>query len=197
MSFNHIPLFNNKGFGNVGYWASHYLVQNGAILIGVAEFDGSIYNQDGLNPDDLFAFKNSSPSKGVYNYPKAKERFKDASVMHKECDILIPAAMEKTINMHNMEKLQCKIIAESANGPTTIAAEQYLNRKGILILPDVLLNVGGVTVSYFEWLKNLEHVKPGTMTRRVAFASFLYRALETVSLLVGREDQIQAAEHHF
>ncbi len=87
--------------------------------------------------------------------------------MHKECDVLIPAAFEKTINQSNMEKLKCKIIAESANGPTTIAAEKYLMNKGVLILPDVLLNVGGVTVSYFEWLKNLEHVKPGTMTRKV------------------------------
>ena len=87
--------------------------------------------------------------------------------MYKECDILVPAAMEKTINIKNMELLNCKVIAESANGPTTLAAEQYLSKKGILMLPDVLLNVGGVTVSYFEWLKNLEHVKPGTMTRRV------------------------------
>lgn len=75
--------------------------------------------------------------------------------------------MERTINKTNMDKLRCKIIAESANGPTTIEAEKHLTDKGILILPDVLLNVGGVTVSYFEWLKNLEHVKPGTMTRRV------------------------------
>ena len=120
-----------------------------------------------MNPDELFEFKNNSPTKGVYNFPKAKERFKDSTVMSKECDVLIPAAFEKTINQKNMESLKCKIIAESANGPTTIAAERYLMNKGVLILPDVLLNVGGVTVSYFEWLKNIEHVKPGTMTRKV------------------------------
>jgi glutamate dehydrogenase (NAD(P)+) len=136
-------------------------------LTGVSEFDGSIYNEDGINPDDLFTFKNNNATKGIYNYPKAKERFKDSSVMNKECDVLIPAAFEKTITMKNMANLNCKVIAESANGPTTLAAEQYLMKKGVLILPDVLLNVGGVTVSYFEWLKNLEHVKPGTMTRRV------------------------------
>lgn len=109
----------------------------------------------------------SNPTKGIYNFPNIKERFKDASVIFKECDIFVPAAMEKSINKNNVEKLNCKIVAESANGPTTLAAEKYLIDKGVLILPDVLLNAGGVTVSYFEWLKNLEHVKPGTMTKKV------------------------------
>ena len=136
-------------------------------MVGVAEFDGSIYNENGINPDELNDFKNNSPTKGIYNYPGAKERFTNANVMHKPCDILIPAAMEKTISKNNMEYLNCKILAESANGPTTIAAEEYLTNKGVLILPDVLLNAGGVTVSYFEWLKNLEHVKPGIMTKKV------------------------------
>ena len=153
----------------MGYWASHYMVQHGAILIGVAEFDGSIYNENGINPEELLAFKQSSPTHGVFNFPGSKERFKDASVMFKPCDILVPAALEKTINKNNMELLNCKIVAESANGPTTIAAEQYLTEKGVLIMPDVLLNAGGVTVSYFEWLKNLEHVRPGTMTKKVKF----------------------------
>jgi glutamate dehydrogenase (NAD(P)+) len=87
--------------------------------------------------------------------------------MYRPCDVLLPAAMEKTVNKFNCEQLHCKILAEGANGPTTLAAEQYLEAKGVLILPDILLNAGGVTVSYFEWLKNLEHVKPGKMTRRV------------------------------
>lgn len=112
-------------------------------------------------------FKKNSQTKGVYNFPKAKERFKDANVITKQCDILIPAALERSINQKNMANLNCKVIAEGANGPTTMAAEQYLMNKGVLILPDVLLNAGGVTVSYFEWLKNLEHVRPGTMTRKV------------------------------
>lgn len=153
----------------------------------MCEFDGSIYNSDGFNPDDLYEFKSKSPTKGIYNYPKAKERFKDFTVMHKECDVLIPAAMEKTINKTNMDKLNCKIIAESANGPTTIAAEKYLMDKGVLILPDVLLNVGGVTVSYFEWLKNLEHVKPGTMTRKVIFikkSDFKIISLTIIQIIV-------------
>lgn len=145
------------------------MVEHGATLIGVAEFDGSIYNAKGINPEELLAFKQENPMNGVYNFPGAKERFKDASVMFKECDILVPAALEKSINKDNMDKLNCKIIAESANGPTTLTAEKYLTEKGILIMPDVLLNAGGVTVSYFEWLKNLEHVRPGTMTKKVFY----------------------------
>ena len=151
----------------MGYWASHYMVQNGAVLVGVAEFDGSIYNPNGINPEELLSFKQSNPTRGIFNFPGSKERFKDASVMYKHCDILIPAALEKTINKNNMEFLNCKILAESANGPTTLTAEKHLIEKGVLILPDVLLNAGGVTVSYFEWLKNLEHVRPGTMTKKV------------------------------
>ncbi len=143
------------------------MVQHGAILIGVAEADGSIYNENGINPDELNHFKENNPTRGIFNFPGSKERFKNADVMYKQCDILVPAALEKTININNMELLNCKILAESANGPTTLAAEKFLIDKGVLILPDVLLNAGGVTVSYFEWLKNLEHMKPGTMTKKV------------------------------
>ena len=143
------------------------MVQHGAILIGVAEADGSIYNEKGINPDELQYFKENNPTRGIFNFPGSKERFKDAAVMYKPCDILVPAALEKTINLKNMELLNCKILAECANGPTTLAAEKFLTEKGVLILPDVLLNAGGVTVSYFEWLKNLEHMKPGIMTKKV------------------------------
>jgi glutamate dehydrogenase (NAD(P)+) len=86
--------------------------------------------------------------------------------MFKECDVLIPAATEKAINIHNAHQLQCRILAEAANGPTTKNAEQVLEDKGILILPDVLTNAGGVTVSYFEYLKNLDHVNPGLINRK-------------------------------
>lgn len=136
-------------------------------MVGVAEFDGSIYNDSGIDPEELLKFKQNNPTHGIFNFHNAKERNKDASVMFKKCDILIPAALEKSINIKNMENLDCKIIAESANGPTTLAAEKYLTEKGVCIMPDVLLNAGGVTVSYFEWLKNLEHVRPGTMTKKV------------------------------
>mmetsp|Transcript_36394 Transcript_36394/g.26480 ORF Transcript_36394/g.26480 Transcript_36394/m.26480 type:complete len:196 (+) Transcript_36394:1003-1590(+) len=101
-------------------------------------------------------------------YPHATEEevMDPASFMEKECDILIPCAMEKAVNRHNVDKLNTKLVVEGANGPTTFAAEQSLEERGVIVVPDMLANGGGVTVSYFEWLKNLEHVAPGRMTKK-------------------------------
>jgi glutamate dehydrogenase (NAD(P)+) len=150
---------------------AHYLVQNGAKMIGVAEHDGSIYNENGIDPDDLHDFKKHSHNKGIYGYPKITKNYMDESAIYHECDILIPAAMEKSINKKNADKLNCRILAEGANGPTTPIAEEILAKKKVLIVPDVLTNSGGVTCSYFEWLKNLKHVRPDRMMRKVKIIS--------------------------
>lgn len=157
-----------QGLGNVGYYASKFLIESGAKLIGVVEWNSAVYNDDGFDLDDLEDYKNKN--KTLYGYPNAKESYNidenPTDILHKKCDILIPAAVEKSINMFNADKLNCKLLGEAANGPTTVAAAQILEKKGVLIIPDLVLNAGGVTVSYFEWLKNLEHKELGLLIRR-------------------------------
>ena len=164
-----------QGFGNVGYWSSIFLTEEGAKLIGVVEYNSAIYNPNGINPEELNAYKQKN--KTVHGFPGAKESLNQdqnpSSFMEKECDILIPAAVERSVNMSNAPRLKCKIVAEAANGPTTLAGEEILEAKNILIIPDLVLNAGGVTVSYFEWLKNLEHKQLGLLIRRFEHKSKL------------------------
>jgi glutamate dehydrogenase (NAD(P)+) len=150
-----------QGFGNVGYWVSKFMHNDGAKLVGVVEYDAQLYNPDGIDPVALkeYQMKNG----GVKGYPGAKE---DPETFFKECDVLIPAAMEKAINKDNVQKFKCKWIVEGSNGGTTVMADKYLTEKGMLIVPDILANAAGVTCSYFEWLKNLDHRRPGRITKK-------------------------------
>lgn len=156
-----------QGLGNVGYYASKFLIGSGAKLTGVVEWNSSVYNENGLDLEELEKYKNQH--KTLYGYPGSESfQIEDdhEKVLCKPCDILIPAAIEKSINVNNADKLNCKVLAEAANGPTTVGASKILEKKNVLILPDLVLNAGGVTVSYFEWLKNLEHKELGLLIRR-------------------------------
>lgn len=159
-----------QGFGNVGYYASDFLSKAGAKLIGVIEWNSSIFNPNGMNPLDIIHYKNEN--KTLEGFPGATESYIDdgtkshEKILFEKCDILIPAAIECVINNNNVSKLNCKILAEAANGPLTYLADQYLNKKNILVIPDIVLNAGGVIVSYFEWLKNIEHKQLGLLVRR-------------------------------
>lgn len=153
-----------QGLGNVGYHTANIITQYGAIVIAVAEAEGAVYNAKGIDPVALF--KHRQETKSVLNFPGAKNIKNSAEALEMECDILIPAALEKQITHENAPRIKAKIIAEAANGPVTPAAEQILLKKGIVIIPDIYINAGGVTVSYFEWLKNLSHVRFGRMQKR-------------------------------
>ncbi|XP_041968508.1 glutamate dehydrogenase, mitochondrial-like [Aricia agestis] len=160
------PGFKNKtcvieGFGNVGSYAGVYLQERGVKILGVVEYDCTLKNPDGINAKDLLDYK--AKNKGsVKGFPGAREVGKD-DVMYEQVDILVVAAVEKTITPAVAAKLNCKIIAEGANGPTLPSADVVLQQRGILVLPDLLANAGGVTVSYFEFLKNLNHVSFGKL----------------------------------
>ena len=157
-----------QGFGNVGYYAAKFLSEmGGAKVVGVVEYNSAVFNPAGL---DIEALKvHQTAKKTLAGFAGATRELDAANALsgiETECDILVPAALEKQITKHNADKIKAKIISEGANGPVTPWAEQILAKKGTVILPDILCNAGGVTCSYYEWLKNLSHVRFGRLTRR-------------------------------
>jgi glutamate dehydrogenase (NAD(P)+) len=154
-----------QGLGNVGFYSAKFLSEFGAIVVGLCEFEGAIYNADGLDVEAVFQHRKATGS--ILGYPGAKQEFKNsAEGLEQPCDILVPAALENQITEANVGRIKAKIIAEGANGPTSPEAETIFYQNGGLIIPDMYVNAGGVTVSYFEWLKNLSHVAFGRINRR-------------------------------
>jgi len=154
-----------QGLGNVGYHSAKFLIEFGATIVGICEFDGAIFNYNGLDVEDVVKHRKETGS--ILGYSKAQKEFKDSSEgLEQECDILVPAALENQITEANVARIKAKIIAEGANGPTTPGAATAFVKNGGIIIPDMYANAGGVTVSYFEWLKNLSHVAFGRMDRR-------------------------------
>ena len=156
-----------QGFGNVGYYAAKFFAENGAKVIGAIEYNGAVYNENGLDIEALKA--HHLQAKTLLGFAGARSELpaeRAESLIEEKCDILVPAALEQAITKANAPRIQARIIAEGANGPTTPRGEAILVAKGAVVLPDMLMNAGGVTVSYFEWLKNLQHVRFGRMTRK-------------------------------
>ncbi len=153
-----------QGLGNVGYHAAKFLTEHGVKLVGVGEYEGAIYNAEGIDLEDLVAHRKSTGS--VFNFGSAENIESSRDILTRPCDILIPAALEGQITDENATEIKARIVAEAANGPVTAKADEVLLSNGVMILPDVYLNAGGVTVSYFEWLRNLSHVRFGRMSRR-------------------------------
>ena len=154
-----------QGLGNVGYHATKFLgEEDGCKIIGIIERDGALVDADGLDVDAVQQW--ISKHGGVAGYPDASFIEDGAKVLEEECDILIPAALEGVINITNADRIKAPLIIEAANGPVTAGGDEILRDKGTVIIPDMYANAGGVTVSYFEWVKNLSHIRFGRMQRR-------------------------------
>jgi glutamate dehydrogenase (NAD(P)+) len=173
-----------QGLGNVGYHSAKFLSEGGAVLVGIAEYDGALYNPKGLDIEDIMRHRKETGH--TSNYSKAENFERSQAALEFDCDILVPAALENQITMENAPRIKAKILAEGANGPTTASASQHLIERGVLVLPDIYLNAGGVTVSYFEWLKNLSHVRFGRMEKRFD-QSMISKILSSVEELTGKK----------
>lgn len=167
-----------QGLGNVGYHAAKFCQQSGCVIIGLAEYEGAIYSPQGLDVEAVVRHRKETGS--ILNFPGASNLGDRSKALELECDILIPAALENQITEENAGRVRARIVAEAANGPTTAGAEEILLRKNVLVIPDIYLNAGGVVVSYFEWVKNLSHVRFGRMGKRFDQTTFegLLRVVE-------------------
>lgn len=181
-----------QGLGNVGYHSAKFFREHGALVVGLAEFEGAIYNAAGLNEEAVFQHRKKTGS--ILNFPGATNLAKNTDALELDCDILIPAALENVINGENAPRIKAKIIGEAANGPCTPEADEVFVKKGILCVPDMYLNAGGVTVSYFEWLKNLSHVRYGRMEKRFS-ENMNAHILGQIEELSGK--QVSAKEKQF
>ena len=154
-----------QGLGNVGYHAAKFLSQeDGAIITAIIERDGAISSDQGLNIDDVLDW--IAKNGGVKGFPGATYHENGSALLEAKCDILIPAALEGVIHKDNAANVKASLVVEAANGPVTSGADEILRKKGCVIIPDMYANAGGVTVSYFEWVKNLSHIRFGRMQRR-------------------------------
>ncbi|MFC4230295.1 Glu/Leu/Phe/Val dehydrogenase [Parasediminibacterium paludis] len=181
-----------QGLGNVGYHSAKFFREHGAIVVSIAEFEGAIYKEDGINEEALFQHRKATGS--ILNFPGATNLAKNTDALELACDILIPAALENVINGDNAPRVQAKIIGEAANGPLTPEADEVFAQKGTLVVPDMYLNAGGVTVSYFEWLKNLSHVRYGRMEKRFT-ENMNHHILSQLEGLTGKK--VSDAERRF
>ena len=170
-----------QGLGNVGYHVAKFCREGGAILMGISLPEGTIVRPAGLHEDEVVAYRREKGT--LLGFPGATDIPNPSAVLELDCDIVVPAALENQITAENAPRIKAKIVLEGANGPTTPDGEEILRQKGVEIIPDLYANAGGVTVSYFEWLKNLAHMRFGRLEKRNAQASArrLLKAIESAT----------------
>jgi glutamate dehydrogenase (NAD(P)+) len=178
-----------QGLGNVGYAAARILQDGGAVLVGLAEYEGAIVHPDGLDVDAVVRHRRETGR--ITGFPGATDLPSSGAALELDCDVLVPAALENVLTAENAGRVRARCVAEAANGPTTAEADAILRSRGILTIPDIYLNAGGVTVSYFEWLKNLSHVRFGRMGKRFEelTARGMVHAIESATHSQLAEDQ--------
>jgi glutamate dehydrogenase (NAD(P)+) len=176
-----------QGLGNVGYHAARSLSEFGAVLVGLAERGGAIANPDGLDLEAVMAHWKATGS--LLGFPGATDLPRSLDALELDCDILCPCALELQITADNAPRIRARLIAEGANGPTTPEADAILLQRGVFVVPDIYINAGGVTVSYFEWLKNLSHVRFGRMEKRFGEQAF-DRLVGGMERLTGRRFEL-------
>lgn len=177
-----------QGLGNVGYHAAKFLSQeDGAKIIGIIERDGGLFNPEGIDVDAVQQWLGKHG--GVSGFPDGTYSKDGAALLEEDCDILVPAALEGVINLENAANVKAPLIIEAANGPITAGGDEILRKKGTVIIPDMYANAGGVTVSYFEWVKNLGHIRFGRMQRRQEEArhQLVVDELEKISAALGTQ----------
>ena len=173
-----------QGLGNVGSYTGMICSQEGDMkVIAVSEIEGTIVNQKGIDIAKLVKYRKSKGS--IIGFPGTKKMKERNDWVGIDCDVLIPAALESQINKKNVKQVKARIIAEAANGPVTSDAAKVLLKKGVIILPDMFANAGGVTVSYFEWLKNLSHIRFGRMEKRFDERSYT-NLVNKVEVMTGK-----------
>ena len=184
-----------QGLGNVGRHAAQFFAQGGAVIVGLAEAEGAIANPKGIDVAKVLAWRDER--KTFKDFPGATALARREDALELECDILIPAALERQITEENAPRIKAKIVVEAANGPTTQEADAILAQRKVMVVPDAFINAGGVTVSYFEWVKNLGHVRFGRMQKRFEQGAF-ERMLGAVEGVTGRSfspEQREALTH--
>ncbi len=173
-----------QGLGNVGYHAAKFCREGGAVIVAIAEREGAIMRAQGLHEDEIVEHRRKTSS--ILDFPGATNLPATTAALEMECDVLIPAALEGVFTAENAPRVKARIILEGANGPTTPKADPIFREKGILVIPDIYANAGGVTVSYFEWVKNLSHVRFGRMAKRHEMANEL-AMLRTIEKATGKQ----------